>query len=49
MTDDEYMNYWRSRAISAEMKVVKLRNKLLFWRAAGISFGVVVIIITLIA
>lgn len=49
MTDEEYIKFWRTRAVSAETQVVNLRKKLLFWRTAGISFGVVVIIITLIA
>lgn len=48
MIDDEYMTYWRSRAISAEMKVIKFRNKLQFWKTAAIGFAVVVIILTFI-
>ena len=46
MFDEQYIQYWRTRAISAEIKVVKLRRKLMFWRVTGVSFGIVVIVMT---
>jgi hypothetical protein len=49
VTDQDYINSWRMRAFEAEIKVNTLNKKLMFWRAAGISFGIVTIIITLIA
>lgn len=48
-TDDDYMRHWRMRAIEAEVQVNILKDKLMFWRTVGISFVVVVIVITLLA
>jgi hypothetical protein len=47
MTEEEYITHWRARAIAAEVRVEELRDKLVFWRVTGISFGIVVLIITL--
>lgn len=49
MTEEDYIRHWRMRCIEAECKVGSLSSKLMFWKGGCIVFGVVVIILTLIA
>lgn len=49
MNDDDYIKHLMGRALAAEMIVVRLRHKLMFWRTAAVGFLLLVIIITLIS